>query len=84
MHADNFEPVILVSVSFQNYINLPVTIGLCEVHEGPFRHCRYICIGLLEWQLPEPKYVRVFVDKDNHSAELYIGTGQMKIIRFSH
>ncbi len=51
--ADNFEPVILIRIAFQNDVDLSTLIDISEVYGRPFGCLGHIRIGFLERQFSQ-------------------------------
>lgn len=54
LDAVNLKPVVLISVLFQNDLDVPIAVSICQAHCGPRRHRRFVFIGPLESHLPQP------------------------------
>lgn len=68
-YGHNFKPMVLVSVSFQDHVDLTVTIYVCYVNWKLFRDVGHICVGLSKGQLPQNGYVQVWADKYNYFTD---------------
>lgn len=74
MHADNFEPMVLISIALQNHILVPITFHVRDVNGSPLRDSRHVYIGLLKGQLTQHDLVRAFIDYHDYFAELSVRT----------
>ena len=81
MKANYFEPVVLVGITFQDDIELPVAFDVREVDGKPLRHFRNIRIGRLERQLAQQNRVRVLIDGYYDLTEFYIVSHRPGVIR---
>lgn len=79
-YADNFEPVVLVGITLQNDVHLPVPVRIGEVDRRPLCYRGSVDVSLLEWQLSQHGDVRT-IDDDDHLAEFYSGIRCTRVIR---
>jgi len=71
LHAANFELVVLIRISFEDNIDLSISIHIGYINQRPRRHDGNIHIRFLEWDVSQQNDSGGLIDGENHLAEHY-------------